>query len=467
MKIKLLLIISFGLLLNVNYSFSQKLELNPIVDERVELLSIVFRLAGADEYLNNSMENYTKSIDEYFKPYANDEVIVYAKKLRKKRAVAYDAVMSMAIHIEITNGCIKLIENVIENNIDDRWGKHSEKFVEQLNKFYQKSNFHKFFLSNKDLYSIAENRFSEISKTMDVPWFKSFFGQSPNGTYNIVLSLVNMGNYGPKIDYQNGKTDIYSIICAWETDSLALPVYSSNVTNTIVHEFCHSFCNPLGEKYFADMRTVADDFYKTVANQMKKQAYGNSQTMINEILVRASTIKYFQNHDATDKDIQRFIRYEQANGFIWIEPLLNALAEYENDRTNYPTLEKFMPEIIKLHNSLSPEKLAATLEENSPKIVSFSIENNSQNIDPNTKEIIVVYDRPMSSRGISVGKGGKKTYPKITSVEWRNDNRTEMIIFVELEPNKEYSLKFHEQFNQDKYGFVLDKTYELNFKTKE
>lgn len=467
MKIELLLIISLALLLNVNYSFSQKLELNPIVDERVELLSIVFRLAGANEYLNNSVENYTKSIDDYFKSYANDEVIIYAKKLRKKRGVAYDAVMSMAIHIEITNGCIKLIENVQENNIDDRWGKHSEKFVEQLNNFYKKSDFHKFFISNRDLYSIAEKRFSEISNTIDIPWFKSFFGQSPNGTYNLVLSLVNKGNYGPKIDYQSGKTNIYSIICAWETDSLGLPVYSSSVTNTLVHEFCHSFCNSLGEKHFAEMKTVADDFYKTVANKMKMQAYGSSQTMINEILVRASTIKYFLNHDAKDSDIQRFIRYEQANGFLWIEPLLDALAEYENNRTQYPTLEKFMPEIVKLQNSLSPEKLAKTLKENSPKIVSFSIKNNSQNIDHNTKEIIVVYDRTMSSRGISMGKGGKKTYPKITSTEWKNDNKTEMIIYVELEPNKEYSLKFHEEFNQDKYGFTLDKTYELNFKTKE
>jgi len=40
-----------------------------------------------------------------------------------------------------------------------------------------------------------------------------------------------------------------------------------------------------------------------------------------------------------------------------------------------------------------------------------------------------------------------------------------MVIRVNLLPGKEYSLRFYKEFNQDKYGFALDRDYELNFRT--
>ena len=40
----------------------------PVVDERLELTSIVFRLAGAKEYVCDGVPEYMKEIDEYFAP---------------------------------------------------------------------------------------------------------------------------------------------------------------------------------------------------------------------------------------------------------------------------------------------------------------------------------------------------------------------------------------------------------------
>ena len=47
--------------------FSQTVLLNPVVDERTELMSIVFRLAESPEYMNSDIKNYTNSIDDYFR----------------------------------------------------------------------------------------------------------------------------------------------------------------------------------------------------------------------------------------------------------------------------------------------------------------------------------------------------------------------------------------------------------------
>jgi hypothetical protein len=71
----------------------------PAVDKRIELLSIVFRLAGNWEYSDEQYKSYTADIHKHFDPYKEHELINFAKKLRDKNGVSFDAVMKMAIHL--------------------------------------------------------------------------------------------------------------------------------------------------------------------------------------------------------------------------------------------------------------------------------------------------------------------------------------------------------------------------------
>ena len=66
--------------------FSQNIVLNPVVDERSELLSIVFRLADSPEYMNSDIKRYTDDIDNYFKTYKNDELIKFVRKINASRS---------------------------------------------------------------------------------------------------------------------------------------------------------------------------------------------------------------------------------------------------------------------------------------------------------------------------------------------------------------------------------------------
>jgi len=47
---------------------TSEIQLVPHVDERVELLSVVFRLAGNFEYNMSQLALYTTDIDRYFAP---------------------------------------------------------------------------------------------------------------------------------------------------------------------------------------------------------------------------------------------------------------------------------------------------------------------------------------------------------------------------------------------------------------
>jgi hypothetical protein len=62
----------------------------PHVDERVELLSIVFRLAGNPEYNMNTLPKYSQQIDGYFAPYKTHAAVRMAQALRAKRGVSHE-----------------------------------------------------------------------------------------------------------------------------------------------------------------------------------------------------------------------------------------------------------------------------------------------------------------------------------------------------------------------------------------
>ena len=104
-------IVIMVLMILVTLGHSQVPKLLPQVDERTELLSIVFRLAGAEEYVNDFVPSYSKDIDAWFATYRDHDAVRFARQIRKMRGVSYDAVMSYAICIEIA-GSIKFRQGI-------------------------------------------------------------------------------------------------------------------------------------------------------------------------------------------------------------------------------------------------------------------------------------------------------------------------------------------------------------------
>ncbi len=118
-------IITKIIFLNLN-AFCQKSEIlaESKVDERVELLSIVFRLAGNREYCSKMFPNYVQNIEEYFTPFKYHELIIYTKNKIRAKGINYDAVMSMAISITEDYPFQPLIP-FTSKVPEERWGKKS------------------------------------------------------------------------------------------------------------------------------------------------------------------------------------------------------------------------------------------------------------------------------------------------------------------------------------------------------
>jgi hypothetical protein len=117
-------ILTILLLTYLSYSSIGQTLPNPKVDRRVELLSIVFRLAEIDEYNSDVNSNYTQRIHEHFNKFKSHPLIKYVKKIRHDNHIAYDAVMAMAVHLKQPPTLTPLVP--FSSKVPDkRWGAKS------------------------------------------------------------------------------------------------------------------------------------------------------------------------------------------------------------------------------------------------------------------------------------------------------------------------------------------------------
>src|SRR5688500_18981571 len=110
------------------------------VDPRVELMSIVFRLAGNPEYnMGNSTSPYSRAVDEHFGPFREHAVVKQAQRLRQGRGISYDAVSSLAVHLEMDKTLVPALRAPLEPRppqLENRWtAADAEGFVALLADF--------------------------------------------------------------------------------------------------------------------------------------------------------------------------------------------------------------------------------------------------------------------------------------------------------------------------------------------
>jgi len=331
--------------------FSQEKQIldKPKADERVELLSIVFRLADAQEYNAKDFKLYTDRIDKHFSKFRNHKLIKFVKKIRKENGVSYDAVMSMAVYLGDAPNFNPLV-NFSDLIPENRWGKENAiAFVKLLRSFYKDAHCETFFKENSKLYKKVSARFLPVYNHLDLKWYKQFYGKEPKEKFKIINSLGNGGgNYGPSITLKSGKREVYAIMGTWSMDGTGLPKFNLNdYFPILLHEFNHSFVNYLIEQNKQNFRASGEKLYAVEAEAMKRQAYGSWETMIKESLVRASVIKYMKDHKFDKKQIDNEIKEQVSRKFLWINELTKELENYDKQRNKYPTLESYMPNIIK------------------------------------------------------------------------------------------------------------------------
>jgi hypothetical protein len=441
------------------------------VDPRVELMSIIFRLAGSEEYTQCGVPAYSAAIDRHFARFRDHDAVRLAREFRESDGVSFDAVMNMAVHVTDVDTLAERVPFDRAASLDERWhGVKARRFLDAARKFVADSDFAGFTKSQQPLYDQTNSRLRAfLDKNTDLPWFDSFFGARAHGPFHVVPGLANGGaSYGIHVTPASGIEEIYAIPGVGKVDSEGLPGFDSRWASTLVHEFAHSYVGPLIDEFAAQLAKSGDRLFEAVSGEMRRQAYTNGKTVLNESLVRAATARYAFEHQGPQAAAAA-VHEERSRAFLWTGELVDLLGKYAQDREHYPTLEAFMPRVVEFFDDAASrvDRMVRDDEAGRPKVVSLSIVNGAQDVNPALKEIVVRFDRPMKTNRYAVARTSAVPQPKFGKVSFDESGRV-FTIPVTLEPDKEYafSLNWPGGGSFQSVEGVLLKPLEVKFRTR-
>jgi hypothetical protein len=141
--------------------------------------------------------------------------------------------------------------------------------------------------------------------------------------------------------------EMYAVMSP-EKSFVRLPTFDQvNLYNLLWHEFGHSFANPAVEKqpYLSQIETLSH-LHAPIKESMQAQAYWEWTSVVKEHLTSAVACRLAAQKFGEQYAELNFVRTGKGSRWIYFNPLLAALKEYEQNRTKYPTLEDFMPHIV-------------------------------------------------------------------------------------------------------------------------
>jgi len=282
-----------------------------LVDERFELLSLVFRLAGNPEY-NEIDTEYQRELNARFDAFKQHPAVAYK---RQNLGFGYDTVFSMALHLEKAGDRFALINNTgylfNDGMPTARWTpSNASPFIALLNDFYIDTDFVKFFDSHADLYTECSAAFERgVLRSFNFKWFEAY-GANPDNM-RIILSPATSRNCYAGTVY--GVSSHNNIVCA------ALPglkEYSKDYASFIAHEFAHSFANPIADALYEGNR----EFRKWCDDSVNLELlpfYPEGKHMAHEYVTRAyDTLYMIENFGA---NIEQDLNYHKKQGFAHIK----------------------------------------------------------------------------------------------------------------------------------------------------
>jgi hypothetical protein len=321
------------------------------VDPRMELLSVVQHFTTwADEHHTKLNFDYLDDVDYYFSSFANHSAVVKCQKMLNK-GFTYDAPVNFMLFHDYPPSL-----NLLSPYSDYLIGRASgvgnlNEFAENLRDFALSSDFMSFYEDHKDFYDkVLTLVFNSLEDNNYIELLEDYYGEAKYKYIIVPTPLFDGGAYGVRVNVSEGQY-VYHVPGPTGLKS-GIPTFGceTDLKHVLLHEFSHSFVNPLTEKNIDEVNKYAL-LFEPIEEKMKEQAYSKWYVCVNEHLVRINVIR-MRVLSESEGIKESLLDYEESLGFIYITQLDTLMQRYEANRTKYPTYEDFYPEIIRLFNAL-------------------------------------------------------------------------------------------------------------------
>jgi len=290
------------------------------VDARIELFSVLERLAGRPEY-GVAATPYARAVDEWFGPYADDPAVVTFRELVSSHGIGFDAAMTLAAQLDENLAPVRSLTPLPEG-LDRRWeGVDLASVLYEVTAFASTTRFDEFMASQHEYVSAVEDAFRLFVASRPIlDWFDGVFGARGSAEYHVVPGLLTgLMSFGVRA----GADEIYAIMSLEAPDQAGIPALGLLSEEYLVHELTHSYVNPVVREHVErfDGPSPALD---AAAPAMEEQYYPTREIVVQESIVRALTVLYVHEAvgiGAANSSLENQIRL----GFVWTLDLVLAL----------------------------------------------------------------------------------------------------------------------------------------------
>jgi hypothetical protein len=328
-------------------SIGQKSELSIKIDERIET---IYSIAFLDNYflVSNHDNVYKSKLKNNYKALKNHKAVALFDTLSKKHGFNFNNVTDWVLQFGEFPELNKVREVINPDSFDESKGDYLiKKFKKEFISFNQDSLFQAYLTEVKILNKKVINQVKQSKSIQNLPAYLEKYYGTKLGSYNLILSpLVHSGGFNAEF-LANGKKEVYAIIGP-NGEIEYIPYFEKKFLemDLILHEFGHSFVNPLTEKFQNEIETIKEKYYtENLKKDGKIQAYNEWKYLFNELIIRAITIRIANKNFGTEK-AKELLDYEKSIGFSLVDNIIEILKEYENNREKYSKFSEFYSILI-------------------------------------------------------------------------------------------------------------------------
>lgn len=297
--------------------------------------SCLYKNAG-DECHNR---NYRNEIIKWFTPLKKHKAILLLTQYTSDFSFNYDA--PCGLFLELADNENGFSDYICKKRLPLQSIELNE-FLKEIHNFILDSNFKKFYNMNKLRYRKSLESF--IEKTIDYSPENYLFQFIGNKSDKLAINLMHSvcsSHYGLN-------TEKYLYVCVMpngESNIQGEPDFAFNlpdITSLILHEFAHSFINPLTDKY------------KYIVNEMDNEMFGDAldlnpyggdiNTAINETVIRSIECCYIE--ETFPEIYQSFINNYIKSGFSQIPHTIRMLQKFQSNRDIYLSIDDFYSKLL-------------------------------------------------------------------------------------------------------------------------
>lgn len=334
--------------ISIQHSFGQKSKLNISIDEKIET---IYAVAFLNKYFLVSPHDnlYKWKLKDDYKELKNHKAVTLFDSLSKKHkfngykivhwALQFDSFPKLNPIKQVAEP-FPFVKGENENLLTE--------FKAELIAFNNEPMFQKYLKEVQELNNQVIKQVEKSSTIQNLPtYLEDYYGKKLS-SYNLILSpFLHTGGFNAEMLSSNGQKEVYALVGPnGEIDFL--PYFDKDYieTDMILHEFGHSFVNPITDRYEKEIEKLKNKYYsKELEETGKDEGYNEWKYVFNELLLRATTIKIAGKHfgkDISNENLQE----EISSGFGLVEKMVKLLDEYEQNRTKYPTFDLFCPILI-------------------------------------------------------------------------------------------------------------------------